>query len=190
MVNYTAASLPAASTPIEPNPFGVTVFVRGSSLTWYVPIIYLGRGSTSQMYVNYVCLECDLANASFDFLRINLQQPQSFSIDDQGQISNTTGISFSVPSVAQLGNDSETVLYTLSVPVGSAGFYSFSLPFGWAPEPVLYVKTTTTNYGPILNFVKSFKAQTPGCFEDYEVTILGFTNSYYTEVPLVINSAS
>jgi hypothetical protein len=52
VVNYTAVSLPSASTPIEPNPFDATVFVRGSSLTWYVPIIYLGRGSTSQMYVS------------------------------------------------------------------------------------------------------------------------------------------
>jgi hypothetical protein len=78
----------------------------------------------------------------------------------------------------------------LSISIGSSGYYSFYLPFRCAPEPVLYVKTTTTNYGPISNFVKSFKAQGAGCSDDYEVTILGFTNSYYTEGPFVANSTS
>jgi hypothetical protein len=135
VVNYTVASQPTASTPIEPDPFDPVIYIRGSSLTWYVPIIYVGRGSTSQMYVSYVRPGCNPRNTSFDFLGINSQQPENFSINDQGKISNTTGVTFSLPAVVELVNDSETVLYTFSISPATSGYYSFSLPFACTPEP-------------------------------------------------------
>jgi len=191
IVNSSSLPTLSGSYPIQPNPFEFSVYFQGRSATWYMPLIFLGKGSTSQMYVNYICAgSCGSGNSSIAAQGITDSLPRSFSISETGKLSPSPDISFSTASIVDLEKNSETVLYTLTISASSSGYYTFSIPFGCIPEPVLYVKAATTDYGPLLSWLKSMNTAEIGCSDAYDVTILGFTNSYYTEIPLVVNSSS
>lgn len=188
--NATESALPD-SIPIQANPFEYTEGFEGDTTVWYVPIVFLGRDSTSQMYVNYDCDgPCSSFNSKISSMGITASPPESFAISQNGRIVSTSDIQFSSGSIVEYENTSETVLYTLTISPSSSGYYTFSIPFGCIPEPVLYVKTSQTDYGPLDGWLGSTVASNVSCSDQVEVTILGFTNSYYTDVRLLVNSTS
>jgi len=185
------AALPAGSFPIQPNPFEFSEDFEGSISIWYMPLVFLGEGSTSQMYVNYDCDgPCGFGNGSISNLGIVSSVPSSYSISQEGKISPTTSISFTSGSLVESKNTSETIVYTVSISAASGGFYTFAIPYGCNPEPVLYIKTGTITYSPLDNWLKSINPADIGCSDSVQTTILGFTNSYYTEIPLQLNSTA
>ncbi len=188
----TSGSLPSGSVPVLPSPFEDSVNIRGSSSTWYVPIIFLGQGSRAQLYVNYHCDgPCSSGNTSISSLGITASLPEGFSISGNGVVTPTSNLSFSSASIVEIENTSETLLYTVSVSYPGVGYYTFSLPYGCLLEPVIYVKAAGSNYdyAPITSWLQASKASSMNCSDRVQVTILGFTNSYYTEIPLQLSSA-
>ena len=187
--NASVPSTPPGAYPVVPNPFQFSVNFEGASETWYIPLVYLGQGTSVQMYVNYYCSDA-CGSYSISSLRISSDLPDGYSIASNGKVSKTIDVSFSSASIVNLENLSETVLYVVSIASTSSGFYTFSLPSGCTPEPVLYIKTGTTSYAPLANWLRSLNSADIGCSDAIETTILGFTNSYYTQIPILVNSSS
>ena len=158
---FTNVSPAPVSMPIEPSPFEYSFVFKGDSVTWYVPIVLIGEGTTSQLYVNYDCDgPCRSPDSSISSLGIAPVVPQSYSISESGNATSTSNVSFTSGSVVKLENTSETILYTVSVSSTGAGYYTFSTPFGCTPGPILYVKvpSSASNYTPIANWLQSIKA--------------------------------
>jgi hypothetical protein len=191
VVNSSSFPTLSGSFPVQPNPYEFSAYFQGRSAMWYIPVVFVGKGSTAEMYVNYNCAgSCGSANSSIAIRGITETLPHGFSISETGKVSPSTDISFGAASIVELEKNSETVLYTLTISPSSSGYYTFSIPFGCFPEPVLYVKTAAADYGSLIDWLRSLNTAQVGCSDIYNVTILGFTNSFYTEIPLMVNSSS
>jgi hypothetical protein len=179
------------SIPIEPNPYEFSLNFEGNSALWYVPIVFLGQGSAVETYVNFNCNgPCQSTNASISHMGITSELPKAFLINQNGKLSTTSDITFTSARIVELENTSETILYTIMISSSSAGYYTLTIPFGCSIEPVLYVKVAGISYSPLENWLRTLKSANLSCSDNIEVTILGFTNSYFTEVPIQINSTS
>lgn len=183
----------AGSIPISPNPFQYSESISRSGVIWYVPIEFFGRGESLQMYVNYQCEQnyCPGGN-TIGSLAILADGAQSFSINQNGVIREDSNLNFTNETMLYQQNDSETILYDITVSPNALGLYTFSVPFGCTLEPVVYVKTagTSFDYSPVATWLQGVKPSQVECSDQIQVTILGFTNAFYTVIPVEINSTS
>jgi hypothetical protein len=177
------------SVPVSPDPFESSENVSGTGTTWYVPIVFLAAGTTTNLYVNYDCSGACPGSNSDSISSMGLTFPMAYALASTGKLVSTTGMNFTSSSVVYNQNTSETVLYKISI--AQEGYYTFSLPNGCFPEPIVYVKQpgTSFNYSPIANMLQSINPDDVGCSDVVQVTILGFTGAYYTEIPIQLNAS-
>jgi hypothetical protein len=178
------------SVPVVPNPYEYSLIFQGTTQTWYVPVVFLGQGTTNQMYVNYDCDgPCPTSDSSISSMSIPSSLPKSTLIFANGETSQTNNLIFSYGSVVNQVGTSETILYDVSVRASGAGYYTFALPYGCTPGPVIYVKTpgSSFDYSPISNWLQILHIDGISCSDSIQVTILGITDSYYTDIPVEVN---
>jgi len=182
--------LVVGSVPLEPDPYEYSLIFSSAGTTWYVPIVFLAGGTVGQMYVNYVCSARCPGNNPESILPSNISSdlPEGFSLGQTGKLNPTESLRFQSAAVIYSQNRSETILYTFSL--AGNGYYTFSFPFGCSQEPILYVKPagSSFNYSPIKVWLQSLSADSIRCSDRFQVTILGFTNSYYTQIPVLVNT--
>lgn len=161
-VNSPTSGSPG-SVPVTPDPYDYTDTVSGSSVTWYVPVVFLAIRASSQLYVNYNCNgQCPGLNPdSIASPGLN-SLPQSFTLESDGRLVTTFGINFSSSVVVYYANSSETITYELTI--GQNGYFTFSLPYGCTPEPIIYVKEQGTifNYDPVVKMLRSTNLNSDG----------------------------
>ena len=145
----------------------------------------------SQLYVNYECdVPCTSNNSSITSLHLQSLIPETFALNENGNVTVTSDLTFMSAKVVDLQNSTETVLYELSIATTSRGYYSSNLPYGCSVEPILYVKDDSS--GPDSNLIRNWLGNVEtgaACWDEVQVTILGFTNSYYAEIPFKVPSS-
>ncbi len=186
-VTETSGPSPSGPGLLAPDPYEYSVAFEGTSELWYVPIVFFAPGTAGELYVNYNCgVRCPENYSSISSMDLTEELPQAFSISENGELAQSAGVNFSVGPVVEVQNTSETILYDVSI--SAPGYYTFSLPFGCTPEPIVYAKTagSNSNYTLIMDWAKSLVTSGMNCSDVMQVTILGFTNSNYTDIQVAV----
>jgi len=149
-------SIPAAS-----DPFSFTFLTQGNYSTGYVPILFLGSGISSQVYVRYSCSQdCQMQQNSQNFsigsLNLGLIRPVILTVEKNGIQTNASGVSFTSATVLEKSVTTETILYSLSGTSNDTGYYSFVFPYSCLLHPLLDIGTQAKNldYTLIQNWLR------------------------------------
>ena len=116
----------------------------------------------------------------------------TFTIGQNGTEANSVSVDFTSATVLQLAKTSATVVYALTESGNDTGYYSFVFLFTCGLQPVLDVGMHARNldYTLVTNWLGKSKGVSQACSSSMlDVSMLGFTNTYYNRLSVGFNSS-
>jgi hypothetical protein len=176
-----------SSDPITANPFTSDISVKGNTDTAYFPVVYLPETYSSSVYVQYDCFGI-CGNTTFSSIapfNITSYTPQVYLVLSNGTDVKASKVAFNSTAVIQQSSEFETVVYTLTNEGNNSGYYSFVFPYTCELLPLLYIGSNArdVNYDLVRNWLATYPGFSQPCSKvELDVTILGFTNTYYNHL--------